>query len=146
MEEIIKNENQKEKVSREVALSDVKKFVEAHDDLKKEEWQIEQDYPHVIQAIQWGLLSFSDSMIPIYRLKNPILNDEKEVAIDSIEFRTRIKPDDLSRIMKGLNIQQNQIEYTHRCLSYIIKQEKSMLSKFSKFDYKVLEQLTTVFL
>ena len=93
-----------------------------------------------------GLLYFDDSMKPSYVLKYPIKNEEGEDSITQIDFRTRIKPNDLANVMKGLDIAKNQIEYTLRCLSYINKQNKAMLDKFEKFDYKVIEQVSTVFL
>lgn len=135
-----------DKVSKEVSVQEIQKFVEKYDDKKKEDWEIEQDYPHVIEAIKSGHLVFDENSNPVYALRYPILNEDKEVAVSEIKFRTRIKPQQLSDIMKGLDISKNQIEYTLRCLAYLTFQPKAMLDKFEKFDYKVIEQISTVFL
>ena len=139
-------ENEEHVVEREIAVKEIQKFVEKFDDKKKKEDEIENDYPHVIEAVCQGLLVFSGDSIPKFKLKYPIKNEEGEIAVTDVDFRTRIKPGDLANIMKGLDIAKNQIEYTLRCLSYIIKQPKAMLDKFEKFDYKVIEQVSTVFL
>ena len=139
-------EHENHVVEREIAIAEIQKFVEKFDDKKKKEDEIENEYPHVVEAVCLGLLVFNDNSLPKFKLKYPILNEDKEIAVSDVEFRTRIKPGDLANIMKGLDIGKNQIEYTLRCLSYIIKQPKAMLDKFEKFDYKVIEQVSTVFL
>lgn len=135
-----------EKVTKEIAIKEMQKFVEKYDDKQKEDYEIENDYPTAIEAITRGLLVFDNESNPTYTLKDPIRNSEGDIAVDKIDFRTRIKPQQLSDIMKGLDISKNQIEYTLRCLAYITKQPKAMLDKFEKFDYKVIEQVSTVFL
>ena len=135
-----------EVLSKDLAIAELIKFVGKNEDRTPKDWEIEKDYPQALRAMQDGYLTFDEKMHPHYRLKYPILNDEKEVAVNTVEFRTRIKPQQLADIMKGLNIVQNQIEYTLRCLSYIIKQPKAMLDKFEKFDYRVIEQISTVFM
>jgi hypothetical protein len=135
-----------EVVSKEIAIKEMQGFVEKWDDQTKEDYQIEQDYPQVIKAIQLGLLVIDDEKKPTYSLKSPIKTDEGSVALSEISFRTRIKPDDMVQISKGLNIGQQQIEYTLRCFAYITSQPKAMLNKLEKFDYKVIEQLCTIFL
>jgi hypothetical protein len=133
-------------LTKEKAINEIIDFVEKNEDKKIKDWEAERDYPQVLQAMQEGLLIFDDNLLPTYTLKHPVKNAEGQVSISVINFKTRIKPQTLADIMKGLNIGQNQIEYTLRCLSYIIQQPKAMLDKFSKFDYKVMEQITTVFL
>lgn len=135
-----------EVVSKEIAIAELQQFVEKWDDKKKEDWQIEQDYPDVLKAMQLGLLVLDKDLKPKLTLKNPILTDEGNVALDTIEFRTRIRPQQLSDIMKGLDIGKNQIEYTLRCFSFLTQQPKAMIDKLEKFDYKVIDQISTVFL
>jgi hypothetical protein len=136
----------KEAITKEMAIQEIQKFIEKFEETKKDEFKVENDYPQVIQAMQSGLLSFNSDSIPSFKLKYPILNEDKQVALDSVSFRTRIKPTQLRDIMKGLDIGKNQIEYTLRCLAYITGQPVAMLDKLEKFDYKVIEQVSTVFL
>ena len=133
-------------VSKEIAIQELQSFVEKWDDKKKEDWQIEQDYPDVLKAMQLGLLVLDKDLKPKYTLRYPILTDEQNVALGEVEFRTRIRPQQLSDIMKGLDIGKNQIEYTLRCFSFLTQQPKAMIDKLEKFDYKVIDQISTVFL
>lgn len=134
------------KITKEMAVVEIQQFVKKFDEQSKEDWQIETDYPQIIKAMEDGCLSFNEDGIPVLKLKYPIKNDEGEVSVDLINFKTRIKPDTLSTITKGLDIGKNQYEYTLRCMSYLIGQPKAMLSKFEKFDYKVIEQVCSVFM
>lgn len=135
-----------EVIEKGIAIKEIQKFVEIHDDQKKPDYQIETDYPQAIKAVCLGLLTFDEHYNPKYKLKNPI-NENGDFPIKDINFRTRIKPTDLANIMKGVNIAQNQLEYTMRAFTYIARLEsKAMLDLLSKFDYKVIEQISTVFL
>ena len=134
------------KVSKENSIIEVQNFIFKYDERKKEDWEVENDYPHLLDAVQEGLVVFDENSKPIQTLKTPIKNENDEVAVSEIEFRTRIKPNDLANIMKGVDISKNNVEYILRAQSYIIKQPKAMLDKFGKFDYKVIEQICSVFM
>ena len=136
----------KNKVQKEVAILEMQKFVEKWDDVKKEDYEIEKDYPHVLQAIQEGFLVIGPDMKPQLKLKYPIKTDEGNIAWEDVNFRTRIRPNDLAEITKGLDIGKFQVEYTLRCFAYLTGESKGMLNKLEKFDWKVIEQLATVFL
>lgn len=134
------------KMSKEMAVSELQQFVEKWDDKKKEDFEIEQDYPHLIQAMQDGFLVLGEDLKPSFQLKYPILTDGGGDGLSKIDFRTRIKPDDLTNITKGLDIGKNQMEFNLRCLAYLTRQPKAMLNKLEKFDYKVVEQICSIFL
>jgi len=139
--------NEKEYVvSEEIAIKEMQDFVEKWDDKKKKDWEIQDLYPQVLIAIQEGLLVIGADKKPVFNLKYPIKTDEGNVALDVVTFRTRIRPQQLSDIMKGLDISKNQIEYTLRCFAFLTGQSISMLNKLEKFDYKVIDQISTVFL
>lgn len=135
------------KIATEMAIKEVRDFVETYDDGKrKEDWQIENDYPQLLRAVELGLLVFDDKKKPTLTLKEPIMNDDNEVSVDVITFRTRIKPTQLAEVMKGVDLSKNQLEYSLRCIAYLTGQAKGMLDKLGKFDYKVIDQVSTVFL
>ena len=135
---------QEDLVSKEMALQEIHDFVEKYNYESKKADELEEEYPQVLKAIQKGLLVFKDGK-PFYTLLVPILTDAGAKDLETVEFRTRLKPSQLAAITKGLNVAKQQMEYTLRCLSYIIKKEKVYLDKFDKFDYKVIEQVATVF-
>lgn len=131
---------------KEVAVKELQGFVEKWDDRKKEDFEIESDYPHLIKAMQSGHLVIDENKKPVFTLKYPIKTDEGGDGLSVIDFRTRIKPDDLANITKGLDIGKNQVEYSLRCMAYLTKQPKGILNKLEKFDFKVVEQISTIFL
>jgi len=137
--------NKEDVVSNEVALKEVGKFVETFTFESIEDWKLEDSYPQLLKAVKKGLVVFDEKGNPVVELLQPINDTDGEHVVSSVTFRTRIKPTDLSNITKGLDVTKQQVEYTLRCLSYITKLNKSYLDKLCKFDYKVIEQTSTVF-
>lgn len=145
--ENINLEKDENKVSREIAVKEIQSFIKSEADLDKKDYEIETDYPQMLKAVELGLLVF-DKGKPKFTLKDPVLTEEGNPAIDNnlITFRSRIKPTQLAEIMKGVDLTKNQLEYSLRAHAYLIQQPKAMLDKFSKFDYRVIDQISTVFL
>jgi hypothetical protein len=135
---------QPDKVTKEIALDELGEFVETYTYERPENWKLEDEYPQVLKAIQKGLIVFVDNK-PTYSLVFPIKTDSGEIHVSECVFRTRIKPSQLAAITKGLNVAKQQVEYTLRCLSYVTGQSRTMIDKFEKFDYKVMEQVASVF-
>ncbi len=140
-------ENEKKSVmAKEVAVKEIQAFVKKWDEKSKPDYEIEQDYPHFIEALEQGLAIIDENQKVSFKLKYPIKTDEGNDALTDVSFRTRIRPNDLANITKGLDIGKNQVEYTLRCFAYLTGQDKNMLNKLEKFDYKVIEQISTIFL
>ena len=133
-------------IPTDLAIKEIQDFVTKFDYKAKKDWEVKDDYPNMLQAVEEGLLSFDDKKKPTYKLRFPIKNDKKEIAIDTLNFRTRIRPQELSTVMRGLDISKNQIEYTLRCFAFLTGQPIAVIDKLEKFDYKVMEQVSTVFL
>lgn len=142
MENVLKQEDS---VAKEVAVKELQEFVAKWTYEEVDSWKIEDDYPQALKAVQKGLLTFDSEKKAHYNLAFPIKNTEGEISEPSVDFRTRIKPLDLANITEGLNVSKKQVEYTLRCLAYITGKSKELLNKFEKFDYKVVEQVSTVF-
>jgi len=142
MEALSKRENV---VPKDVVLVELSKFVENWTFEKQEDYKLEESYPQVIVAMMKGLVVFDEKFKPTVTLLVPLTDQDDVAVVSHIEFRTRLKPTDLANITKGLDITKQQVEYTLRCLCYITKKERAYLDKFSKFDYKVIEQIASVF-
>jgi len=141
-----KNALSKEDVMvKDIAIIEVQKFVEKWTYEKPEEWEVEETYPQLLKAVQKGLLIFDKEYKPTFTLAFPIKSEGENFNVETITFRTRIKPNDLSNISKGLNLAKQQVEHVLRCIAYIIGESKGIINKFEKFDYKVIEQVSTVF-
>lgn len=131
-------------VSREQAISEVRKFVYFHDDLQvgklDEDEDLEEKYPHIVSALMRGLLVIDEK-------QNPIFTPTTEIeGLDVINFRTRIKPMDNAAITKGLDLSKNTGEFILRCISFLSQQPKGVVNALNKYDYKVVEQISTLFL
>lgn len=133
-------------IVEEVAIKELQKYVETFKHEEVEDWKIKDDYPQLLKALRKGLVEFDKDMKPSYKLAFPIKTDEGNIAVSDITFRTRIKPSDLANITKGLDVPKHQFEFIIRSLCYITGETKTMLDKFDWFDYKVIEQISTVFL
>lgn len=133
-------------LSREVAIKEVINFVEKWDERTKTSDQVEESYPDIIDALVYGNLTIDEDLKASYKLTTPVLNDKQEIVYDVISFKTRIKPKTLSDITKGMNIAKEQHLYLLKCLSYITGIEVPIIDNLSKTDYRVLDQLSTIFL
>lgn len=140
MESVLKEED---KVEHYVAVEEIQDFVERYNDERPEDFKVEKEYPNFLKALKKGLIEFDDEMKIKYTLAFPGKSEMSEKVID---FKTRIRPMELANITKGLNIAEQQVEYTLRCFAHITKMSKGELNLLNKFDYKVIEQISTVFL
>lgn len=134
------------KIAEEVAITELKTFIEYHLDDTIDESQVAKDYPVVLKAMQRGLLDISDMDAPVLTLKTPIKTDGGSIAEDKITFLTRIPKSKLASLSKGFDIIKNPIGFANLLTAYLIQQPSvAMLDKYSKVDIKVIDQLTGLF-
>lgn len=132
-------------ISEEVALNELESFINRFVKKPVTREEIKETYPDVLDGIMDGFLSFKEDGAPLLKLKNPIKNVNGEISISEINFRTRIKPTTLADLAKGLNAQKELFTLQLRMVAYIIDQPTVMLDNFSRYDYDVLTQISTVF-
>lgn len=138
---------EKNVISEELAIRELTDFYNHHSLIEKQENEVKEELNIALIAVQNGLLKFDADLVPVYTLKNPVLNDEKEVSMSDINFVTRILPRDHVRLSKGLSIQKDSMEYMQKCIAHLASlPTPAYLNKFSKFDYTVIQQLATVFM
>lgn len=106
---------------------------------------LEDNYPLIYEAIEEGLFIYLDGKVTL-KLEFPVLNDKKEISFNDVTFKTRIKPSDQERLSIGLNLQKQSVKFAMRMFSHIIDQPVSMLDKFSKEDYKKIQEICGVFM
>lgn len=141
-----------QKVSTEVAVSDLTNFLQKH---KSKEFRrgvmtqekIEDDYVDVIEAIEDGLLSFDHNGNPIYQLRNPLYAgaEDKSLVKKEVTFRSRIKEADKSLLMDGLNMQKQIGTYTLKYISFITQLSMTEVKELETDDFEVLNQICSVF-
>lgn len=134
------------KIAEEVAITELKIFIEYHLDDTIDESQVSKDYAVVLKAMQRGLLDISDMDAPALTLKSPIKTDSGAIDQSKITFLTRIPKSKLAGLSKGFDIIKNPIGFANVLTAYLIQQPAvAMLDKYSKVDMKVIDQLTGLF-
>ncbi len=133
-------------ISKDVALVELENFVNKFVKKPVPFNELEDSYPDVLEAIMDGLLVFDENLNPTFKLKYPIKGEESgNVVLDSLTFKTRIKPTQLADIAKGLNPQKEVFTLQLKMTSFIIDQPIAMLDKFERYDYDVISQVASVF-
>jgi hypothetical protein len=135
----------KKVISKEVALGELETFINKFVKKPAPKEEFEETYPDILEAIMDGFLSFKEDGIPLLKLKDPIKLEDGSILISEINFRTRIKPTTLADLAKGLHPQKEVFTLQLRMTAYIIDQTMSMLDKFERYDYDVINQVSTVF-
>lgn len=132
-------------ISKDVALDDLEKFVNHYSKKPVERNTLSESYPDVLEAIMDGNLSFDENQIPSLKLKETLRDEDGNSFLDSINFKTRIKPSDKANIGKGLTIQTDILTYQLRMTAHIIGQPVAVLDRLSPYDYDVVSQVAAVF-
>lgn len=133
------------KVAEEVAIEEVKEFAEFHLDKELDLEKVKEDYPDVVLAVQRGMLTFSEGKVPVLKLKDPVKTESGGIALDTITFKTRIVASKQAELAKGIDLKSDSFVYLNRMRGFYISQPVAMLDKLGKFDFKVIDQITSVF-
>lgn len=142
-----KNQTNKDVISEDVALKELTEFVNHYSLTEKTEDEVKEEMNISLIAIQKGYLVIDSDFKPILKLKEPIKSEDDAVVMDSIEFITRVYPKDHVRLSKGLNMQKDAMQYMLNCIAHLAQlPSASYVNKFSKFDYTVIQQISTVFM
>lgn len=133
-------------IPEDQAIAEIKEFIEFHLDEIIEPEQVAKDYKETVKALRRGLLNISDPNTPVLKLKNPVKYENGGVDMDSIVFLTRVHPLTVANLGKGIDFQKDALTFANKMTAYIIQQPSvAMLNKFSKIDYKVIQQLAGLF-
>jgi hypothetical protein len=133
------------KVAEEVAIQWVSEFVDLYAMSENTDEDLKDNYPQVIQAVRLGLLTFDNDNATL-TLKDPLKTETGSLALETVQFKTRIPFSEKKKLSSGINIQKDRYEYFGRIMAYTIGQPVAMLDKIKPFDLKVIEQLSTLFI
>lgn len=146
MTKLIKNGMPEFVVPEEIAIKEVKDFIEHHQDETISEEQVAIDYKETVRAVMRGLLNIQEYNAPVYKLRDPILDDQGNIVYDSIPFITRIKPLTMAALQKGVDLSKDQLKMVNIMTTYYTQLGSvALLDKLSKVDYKVIQQVTGLF-
>lgn len=133
----------KKVLSDDIAIQEIKTFLSDYLDA---EFDVKKDYPKVLDAVVTGRLILSDDG-PIYNLIKPINESSDEFKVSELKFKTRILPNTMASLAKGIDLKNDAVKYSLVCISHIIGMASVMeLDKFSKKDYGLIQELSTVFM
>ncbi len=132
-------------VSKDIALNDIETLLNKYVKRPIKRDKIEQVYPDVLDAIMDGFLSFDSSGIPVLKLKEPIKGESGAIALETVNFRTRIKPTTLRDIAKGIDIKGDPYGLGLKITAYLTDQPEIMVDNYSRYDYDVIDQLCSIF-
>jgi len=137
-------------VEKEVALNELRVFLEIFLFEELEDKRIQKDYPQVLSALMKGKLilpnSENEEDNPIYTLEEPVLTKTGVVDLTKVKFSTRITVSEKESIASKTDLRENPLGYSYACMAKVMNlHSKAYLDKFSRYDLKVCEQLSTLF-
>lgn len=131
----------------DIALQEIKAFAEYHKDEELTDEKVKEDYPDLIKAKQLGVLDTTDAKRPVLQLREPIKTESGAIDTSTINFRTRLKPSDQERLAKGIDFAKDGVKYTNICRAYFAQLASPLLlDSLSKFDLKVIDQASALFM
>jgi len=133
------------KVSKEVALEELQSFVEENIFKRLENEELEDNYPQVLSAMMSGHLTLGEE--PEYKLQQPVKSTNGEtVVLERVKFKTRITVGEKTKLAKGVDMKGEALKYSYACMAFVMSlQSTSYLDRFTKYDLRVCEQLSTLF-
>lgn len=133
-----------EKINREQAIKEIQDLVLEHTFESKTSDEIEKEYPQLLKGIIDGKVELGEK--PKFELYKTIKDDEGNDAVTSIEFKTRIKPLDMARITKGIDMQKDIYNSVILMNCHLSGLGKGLYNNLSKIDEKIVSQMCSIFL
>ena len=144
MENLEEQEEKKVGMSKEAALEELSKLVEDFTFSKMTDPKIEATYPQVLNALIEGTLSLGSE--PKYVLREPICFKTGAIDIEEVSFRTRVTVSDKEKIARTIDMKDDPLGYSYATMAFIMNlKSKAYLDKMGRYDLKVCEQLSTLF-
>lgn len=134
------------KVAEEVAVGEVKEFIEYHLDEEIEADQVSKDYKEMVKAVMRGNLNLEDKDAPSLILLKPIKFESGAIDTGEVKFLTRVTKSQLAAMAKGMDLQKDALSFANKITAYIIQQPSvPMLDKYGKGDIKIIDQMVGLF-
>lgn len=142
----------KNKISEDVALAELKGFLNKYKAKEIRRGQLKDDkikeeYIDVLEAIQDGYMVFDEKHTPTYTLRHPLTTEsgDKDLAVTEIKFKSRVKPTVKADLMDGLKVETQLGKFQIRYIGYIADLSRGEIDKLDPDDYDVIMQIASVF-
>lgn len=141
-------------VAEEVAIPEVKAFVEYHldivivDDRASDQYlEIAKEFKNILKAVKRGLLDLSDTDAPVLKLKKPLISEGGNFNTEKITFKTRITKSTMASLTKGFDIGKNPIGFANILTAYYTGISLGELDKISqcKPDIQTIDEVVALF-
>lgn len=130
-------------INKELAIEELHSYLSNYLDVQ---FEVEKDYPKLLNAVMQGRLSFNEEKKPVYILIEPI-NQGTEFETKELILKNRVLPSVGADLAKGIDLQKESFKYglvvtAHICGFASYKE----LDKLSKKDYQLIQELAPVFM
>lgn len=144
------------KVAEEIAVKEVKAFVEYHQDKTIDTDRASDDfvdikkvYENMVKAVKRGLLDLQNYDAPVLTLKNPLKSDGGNFNVEKITFKTRITKATMDNLSRGFDVSNRPIGFSNILTTYYAGLDSvsilNKISESSKTDIKTIDEMVALF-
>jgi hypothetical protein len=131
------------KVDRETAEKDLNVFIEALRVIANKLSKLEDEKESVLQLIESGNITISESGEITYELIDPIKSESNETILSKLIFKPRrVRVDDIEKRMIG----KNDIEKTRNMFAFLTAENSGYFSKMDSDDFINISSIAAFFL
>jgi hypothetical protein len=131
------------KVDRETAEKDLNVFIEALRVNANKLSKLEDEKESVLQLIESGNITISESGEITYELIDPIKSESNETILSKLIFKPRrVRVDDIEKRMIG----KNDIEKTRNMFAFLTAENSGYFSKMDSDDFINISSIAAFFL
>ncbi|ASD51613.1 hypothetical protein [Flavobacterium phage V157] len=135
---------QETKINKEIAIEELKTYLSNFVD---GEIDVEKEYPKSLQALMSGNLTIDDNTLEARYKLLEVVNCGSEFQMESVTFKTRVKPSDTARLAKNIDLKNDAVRYGLVVTAHIIGLASYVeLDYFCKKDYQLIQELSSVFI
>lgn len=132
------------KINKEIAIEELKSYLSNFVD---GEIDVEKEYPKSLQALMNGNLTIDDNTLEASYKLLEVVNPGTEFQMESVTFKTRVKPSDTARLAKNIDLKNDAVRYGLVVTAHIIGLASYVeLDHFCKKDYQLIQELSSVFM
>lgn len=134
---------QETKINKEIAVEELRSYLSNFVDVE----DVEKEYPKSLQALMSGNLTIDDNTLEASYKLLEVVNPGAEFQIESVTFKTRVKPSDTARLAKNIDLKNDAVRYGLVVTAHIIGLASYVeLDHFCKKDYQLIQELSSVFM
>lgn len=132
------------KVSREVALEDIHRWLDAKKVMPGKREENEKVIDTLVEEIMYGYLTVNDDCTITQRLKWPLTGESGATTLDELIYRLRITTGTVNNNLKALK-SQDGFSIIQAYASAVTGQPSNLLSRLDTEDARTMQAIVTFF-